>query len=114
MTDRKPVGRHQLQTSAGRLDDGRHDSGVGHRNDRGAETYAEYAQQTCMASRQRLKLIAQGLRERLRRSARDSRSLVRNGLRQIGAQAGLAASRKLYRLAERIERKAAAIRVKSS
>lgn len=44
----------------------------------------------------------------------DSRSLVRNGLRQIGAQAGLAASRKLYRLAERIERKAAAIRAKSS
>lgn len=114
MTDRKPVDRYQLQTSAGRLGDGRHDSGAGYRNDREAETYAEYAQQTCMASRQRLKLIAQDLRERLRHSAKGSKGMVRNGLRQIGAQAGLAASRKLYRLAERLECKAVAIRAKSS
>jgi len=39
---------------------------------------------------------------------------VRSSIREIGAQVGLAASRKLFRLAERIERKAVAIRAKSS
>lgn len=114
MTDRKPAGMYQLQTSAGNLDNCRRTSASQPKRHHEAETYAEYADQSCMASRQRFKLITQGLRERILHSATSSKSVVRSSIREIGAQVGLAASRKLFRLAERIERKAVAIRAKSS
>ncbi len=114
MTDRKPAGVYQLQTSAGNLDNCRRAPASRPESRLEAETYAEYADQSCMASRQRFKLITRGLRERIFQSATNSKSVVRSSMREIGAQVGLAASRKLFRLAERLERKAVAIRAKSS
>jgi hypothetical protein len=114
MTDRKPAGMYQLQTSAGNLEDCRRTPASQSKRRPEAETYAEYANQSCMASRQRLKLIVRGLRERILHPATSSKSVVRSSIREIGAQVGFAASRKLFRLAERIERKAGAIRAKSS
>lgn len=114
MTDRKPAGVYQLQTSAGKLGNCRRTLASQPKRHHEVETYAEYAEQSCMASRQRLKLITKGLRERILHSATSSKSLVRSSIRELGAQVGLVASRKLFRLAERIERKAVAIRAKSS
>src|SRR5690606_14005426 len=114
MTNRKPAGVYQLQTSAGNLDRCQRTSVSQRKLHHEAETYAEYADQSYMASRQRLKLIAEGLLERILHSATSSKSVVRSSMREIGAQVGLAASRKLFRLAERLERKAVAIRAKSS
>ena len=112
MTDCKSLGGYQLQASVAKLNHERHDTDSGYPDGRGAETYGEYAQRTCMTSRQRLRLIARDFRERLQHSTGSSKGLVRHGLMRIGARAGLAASKKLHRLAERIERKAVAIRAK--
>ena len=114
MTDRKPAGVYHLQTRAGKLGHCRRTLASQPKRHHEVETYAEYAEQSCMASRQRLKLITKGLRERILHSATSSKSLVRSSIRELGAQVGLVASRKLFRLAERIERKAVAIRAKSS
>src|SRR5690606_25941568 len=113
MTERKPVGGYPLQTSAGALDyDHRYDEE--RETGQGTQTYAQYAQQTCMSSRHRLKLIAQGVRERIHHAPGSQGGIVRQGLRRIGAHVGMAASRKRHRLADRIERKAVAIRSKTS
>lgn len=74
------------------------------------ETFGELAQHSGMAVCERFKLVVEGLHERVGRSGKSPRRLARRALRELGAQAGLFASRRLVRLAERIERRAEALR----
>jgi hypothetical protein len=111
MAERASTGSHSLQSVAG---DGRHEDAGGQGDLANMETYAQYARETCMASRQRLKLVTQELRARMRSSGRSPKGMLRDGLRQIGSHVGLAASRRLHRLADRIERKALSVRARSS
>lgn len=111
MTNRKHVGIYQLQVNAGRFDDHR-SSASGQRPIHQLETYGEHARRTNMAKRERIKLIVQGFRQRFSHSAKNSRTIARSTIREVGAQVGLLASRKLLSLARRIEKKAEAIRPK--
>lgn len=114
MTNRKHAGMYQLQTSAGGFADNSGSSGVRVGMERRLETYGDYARESGMAARERLKLVMQGFRDRIRQSAKDSKSMARSTLCEVGAEVGMMASRKLYRLAQRIEQKAGAIRPKKS
>ncbi len=73
------------------------------------ETYGDHGSQSGMATRKRFRLIVQGLKERVRRSAKDSKHLAKQALREASVQVGMVASRKLYKLAKRIEDKAMSI-----
>ncbi|PKO25225.1 MAG: hypothetical protein CVU35_05180 [Betaproteobacteria bacterium HGW-Betaproteobacteria-8] len=112
MTNRKHVGMYQLQTSAAGLAGRTESSRSRASREPVLETYGDHARASNMAARQRLKLVVQGLRERMRQSAKESKSRARSTMREVGAELGLLTSRKLYRLAQRIERKAQAIRSK--
>lgn len=74
------------------------------------ETYGDYAQGSRMAARARLRLVIDEFGAHVHQSARRGRQVARRAVRELSAQAGLLASRKLIRLAQRIERKAEAIR----
>lgn len=111
MTNRKHPNMYQLQTTAGRFD------AVGVSSSKKstaqyAKTYGDYGHESGMATKKRFKLIMQGLRNQIRQSAKDSKSIARSAIRQAGAQVGMMASRKLYRLAKRIEEKALSIQAK--
>lgn len=114
MTNRKRVGMYQLQASAAGAANEANLPGSSSRADKQPmlETYGDHARASNMAARQRLKLIVQGFRQRMRLSAKDSKSKVRSTMREIGAELGLLTSRKLYRLAQRVEQKAQVIRSK--
>lgn len=111
MTNRKHSDMYQLQTTAGRFD------AVGASSSKKstvqyAKTYGDYAHESGMATKKRFKLIMQGLKDQIRQSAKDSKSIARSAIRQAGAQVGIMASRKLYKLAKRIEEKALSIKAK--
>lgn len=112
MTNRKHVGMYQLQTNAGQVVNDRHSPNNQHRPTNELETYGDHARRSNMARRERIKLIVQGFRQRFSRSAKNSRTIARSTIREVGAQVGLLASRKLISLAKRIEKKAEAIRPK--
>lgn len=111
MANRKHMDMYQLQTHVGGFVDDRNSSGcrqVAHE----LETYGEHARRSSMARRERFKLIVQGFRQRMSYSAKNSKILARSAIREVGAQVGMLASRKLFRLAQRIEAKAKAIQPK--
>ncbi|MDP2246990.1 MAG: hypothetical protein Q8J65_02575 [Nitrosomonadales bacterium] len=110
MSDRKQVGVYQLQTSAGTYDQGRQSTISKEPSRPQLETYGDHARQSGMATRQRVGLILQGFRERIHQSRKDSRVIASSAIREAGAQLGFRVSRRLHRLADRIERKAEAIR----
>lgn len=109
MSDRKHVGMYQLQTSAGKFDESQ---SLTRSSRHELETYGDHARQSGMATRQRFRLIVQGIRERVHQSRKDSKTLTGNAIREAGARLGFRVSRKLHRLADRIEKKAEAIRHK--
>lgn len=74
------------------------------------ETYGDYAQRSRMAARARLRLVMDEFGAQMHQSAHRGRQMARSAVRELSAQAGLLASRKLFKLAQRIERKAEAIR----
>jgi hypothetical protein len=111
MTDRKRPSMYQLQTTAGRL------SAVGVANSTKSaaqytQTYGDYGLESGMATKRRLTLIMRGLKDHVRQSAKYSKSIARSAIRQAGAHVGMMASRKLYKLAKRIEEKALSIQSK--
>ncbi|HWU83431.1 MAG TPA: hypothetical protein VN063_08065 [Methylophilaceae bacterium] len=69
------------------------------------ETWFDYASHTGTAARQRVKLVAEGLAERLKHSAGQVQRKGRQKVKRIGLHAALAASHKLVDLASRIERR---------
>jgi hypothetical protein len=98
MTDQKRAGMYRLQTASAGSGQEQH------------ETYGDHAAQSCMAARQRLKLVVQEFRKRIRQSASGSKKGVRGVIKNIEAEVGLLASRKLHSLARRIEQKVEIIR----
>ncbi|CAG0949515.1 hypothetical protein MTYP_00104 [Methylophilaceae bacterium] len=74
------------------------------------ESFSDHAGHTGTAARTRLKLIAQGVSERLHVSASRARTMGRAAMIEMEVRVGLFASRQLIRLARRIERKAEKIR----
>lgn len=98
MTERKRVGMYRWQTASAASPQVQH------------ETYGDHAARSGMAARQRLKLVVQELRKRIRQSASGSKKGVRGVIRNIEAEFGLFASRKLHGLARRIEQKVESIR----
>lgn len=111
MTNRKHPSMYQLQTTAGRFD--AVDTASSKRGaSQYAKTYGDYGHESGMATKQRFKLIIQGLGNQLRQSAKNSKSIARSAIRQAGAKVGIMASRRLYRLAKRIEEKALSIQSK--
>lgn len=112
MSDRKHVGMYQLQTSTGEFNESQNSSTLKRSHSHQLETYGDHARQSGMATKQRFKLIIQGLRERVHQSRKNSKTIARSAIREAGAQLGFRVSRKLHRLADRIEEKAEAIRRK--
>lgn len=112
MTNRKHVGMYQLQTNAGQVVNDHHSPRNKQYPTHELETYGDHARRSNMARRERIKLIMQGFRQRFSRSAKSSKTIARSTIREVGAQVGLLASRKLFSLARRIEKKAEAIRPK--
>ncbi len=111
MTNRKHPSMYQLQTTAGGFD--AVDTITTKRSaSQYAKTYGDYGHESGMATKKRFKLIMQGLGNHIRQSAKDSKSIARSAIRQAGAKVGIMASRKLYRLAKRIEEKALSIQSK--
>lgn len=112
MMNRKHADLYRLQTNVGNIDSDA-SSNSGKRPRQFLETYGDHGSQSGMASKRRFRLIVQGLKERVRRSAKDSKHLAKQALREASVQVGMVASRKLYKLAKRIEDKAMSIQSKS-
>ena len=70
------------------------------------ETWSDFASHTGTSARQRIKLVAKGLTQRLKDSAQDVRVSGRRQVKKIGIRAALAASQTLVEIAARIERRA--------
>jgi len=77
---------------------------TGHRRQQ-HETWFDYASQTGIAARQRARLVAKGLTERLKSSAARTQRKGRQKVKQLGLHAALAASHRLVEIASRIERR---------
>lgn len=112
MTNRKSSDLYRLQTNVGNMDPDANSISA-RRPRQFLETYGDHGSQSGMATKKRLRLIVQGFKERVRKSAKDSRHLAKQALREAGVQVGMVASRKLYKLAKRIEDKAMSIQSKS-
>jgi hypothetical protein len=110
MTNRKHPSMYQLQTTSGRFD--AVEATTKKSASQYAKTYGDYGHESGMATKKRFKLIMQGLRNHIRQSAKDSKSIARSAIKQASAQVGIIASRKLYKLAKRIEEKALSIQSK--
>lgn len=70
------------------------------------ETWSDYASHTGTSARQRIKLVAKGLAQRLKASAKDVELSGRRQVKKIGVRAALLASHTLLEIASRIERRA--------
>ena len=70
------------------------------------ETWSDYASHTGTSARQRIKLVAKGVAERLKGSVKEVKLTGRRQARKIGVRAALLASHTLLEIATRIERRA--------
>lgn len=104
MSNSRFLSLHEIQLNARKISHGRP-----HLHDLWHETLADQAEYLGGTPRQRMKLIARELASRLHSSITEAKSASRSAIKQAGVSLALRTSRKLVRLAEKIEQKAHAV-----
>lgn len=104
MSNSRLLSLHDIKSNTSKISRGRP-----HLHDVWHETLADQAEYLGGTTRQRAKLVAHELASRLHASIDEAKIIGRSAIRQAGVRLALRASRKLIKLAEKIEQKALAV-----